>query len=190
MAIPSQITADIQAGKEYLGKLVGDYINDINNGGCTCDTDTMHMLDDILVSLGYKQETDTYDSVTQGLYFKMMEIIGGVAYVPPVTANAIYTGVGMPDTQEEIMQGLLTPYVDGEPMLAVFNNSTVDFKYLAIPITAVEPNYYQSQTNPFDQGSIGGVSDLFGQFNIVGGFLVSYSNYPLALTDTYLLTTV
>jgi len=96
----------------------------------------------------------------------------------------------MPDTQEEIMQGLLTPYVDGEPMLAVFNNSTVDFKYLAIPITAVEPNYYQSQTNPFDQGSIGGVSDLFGQFNIVGGFLVSYSNYPLALTDTYLLTTV
>lgn len=190
MAIPSQITADIQAGKEYLGKLVGDYINDINNGGCTCDTDTMHMLDDILVSLGYKQETDTYDSITQGLYFKMMEIIGGVAYIPPVTVNAIYTGVGMPDTQEEIVQGLLTPYVDGEPMLAVFNSSAVDFKYLAIPITAFEPNYYQSQSSSIDQGNIGGVSDLFGQFNIIGGFLVSYSNYPLTLIDTYLLTTI
>lgn len=186
MGFPAKVLEDIQSGKEYLSDLNATYITELKKGCDSCTPKNYSCLSRVLKSLDYKIEVDQYDVVAENLYKTLMIIIGGVSYVPPVVYDAIYTGTGIPTTQEQILLGVLTPYTIGGNMLANFENSSYLTNYLAIPITAPVPTQYINQSNPFDTGPIGSPSDLFGSFTEVGSFRVTITNYPIPLTNTYL----
>jgi len=185
---PVQVLSDIQIGKQYFSDLNQVYLSDMNSGGCTCDTETLYDLDNILNDLVDKVEINSFDEDAMGLYNKMMEIIGGEAYVPPVVVNAIYTGTGVPTTNEQITAGLLTEYTIGEDMIVVFNNSSVLVNFIAIPPSAPIPTQFVNINNPLDAGSIGGSEDLFGAFSVVGDWQVAVTNYPISIINTYLFS--
>lgn len=188
MAIPSKVLEDIELGKEYFCKLNAEYISELKKGCDGCFPKDYICLQEILRDLGYKVEQDNFDDVALTLYNKMMLIIGGVAYVPPVLSNTTYTGTGTPTTEEQILAGLATSYTEETGLIALFSNTDYLINFLAIPILAPIPTQYVNLNNPFDTGMIGSPSDLFGAFTEIGDFRVTVTNYPIPLTDTYLFS--
>ena len=189
MAYPNQINTDILTAKTYYSNMNEDYLASINRGGCDCSLgDKMRELYNIIRSLEYERDTTGDLNNVINVYNKMMEIIGGVAYIPPVIVNAIYTGTGTPTTEGQITAGLLTLYTEDTPMVVNFANPSYLINYLAIPISAPIPTEYLNLNSPFDTGDIGTPDDLFGAFTEIGGFRVAVTNYVVPLTDPYLFS--
>lgn len=179
MATPIQIAADLIRGKAYFSQLNSENIENLFKG-CGCgDSELSVCLARIVKALQYRVDQSIYDEITDGLYTKMMLIIGD--FVAPVQKKFYYTmkATSTPLTESQI---LALPFIlaasGSNPVIPFDPLSPPQYGFMAELSTEPLKTKWQDTLEPLNKGDIGTSDDLFGLPLIVNTLRAYQTEYP------------